>query len=183
MTTFDFNDGNGPVPAHQHKNGGGWVADSATVERTAMVSGDARVYGHALVSGTALVSGDARVYGHARVSGTAMVYGTALVYGDARVSGDALVSGNARVSGDALVSGNALVSGDALVYGTARVYGDARLVKGYAFATKSKSWDITEVDNGDGTVTLYADAEFEPVSQVCECCGQRLASTDKGETP
>ena len=52
-----------------------------------------------------------------------------------------------------------------------------------AFATKSKSWDITEVDNGDGTVTLYADAEFEPVSQVCECCGQRLASDDQGETP
>ena len=115
MTTFDFQDGNGPVPAHQHKNGGGWVADSATVERTAQVFGDARVYG------------------------------------------------------------------DAQVYGDARVFGDARLVKGYAFATKNKSWDITEVDNGDGTVTLYADAEFEPVSQVCECCGQRLAPTDKGE--
>ena len=35
------------------------------------------------------------------------------------------------------------------------------------------------MDNGDGTVTLYADAEFEPVSQVCECCGQHLAPTDK----
>ena len=30
MTTYDFKDGNGPVPAHQHPNGGGWVA--ATVD-------------------------------------------------------------------------------------------------------------------------------------------------------
>lgn len=41
---FDFNDGNGPVPAHKHSKGGGWVAD------TALVYGDARVYGKALVS-------------------------------------------------------------------------------------------------------------------------------------
>jgi len=27
MTKFDF--GAGPVPAHKHKNGGGWVADTA----------------------------------------------------------------------------------------------------------------------------------------------------------
>lgn len=36
-TTFDFEDGNGPVPAHQHSNGGGWVADTATVADTAYV--------------------------------------------------------------------------------------------------------------------------------------------------
>ena len=31
-TTFDFKDGNGPVPAHEHPNGGGWVADTAKVD-------------------------------------------------------------------------------------------------------------------------------------------------------
>ena len=31
--TFDF--GNGPVPAHQHPNGKGWVADTALVADTA----------------------------------------------------------------------------------------------------------------------------------------------------
>jgi hypothetical protein len=41
MITFDFGDGKGPVPAHKHPNGGGWVADSA------WVSGDAWVYGDA----------------------------------------------------------------------------------------------------------------------------------------
>ena len=35
MTTFDF--GNGPVPAHQHSNGGGCVADTARVSENAQV--------------------------------------------------------------------------------------------------------------------------------------------------
>jgi NDP-sugar pyrophosphorylase family protein len=49
MTTFDF--GFGPVPAHRHKNGGGWVADSATVADTAYVGPNARVFGKARVGG------------------------------------------------------------------------------------------------------------------------------------
>ena len=47
MTTFDFEDGNGPVPAHQHVIGGGWVADTATVEDSAYVGPNARVFGNA----------------------------------------------------------------------------------------------------------------------------------------
>ena len=79
MTTFHFRDGSGPVPAHQHPNGGGWVADSATVADTAYIGPTARV------------SGGAQVSGNAQVSGTARVSGNAQVYGDARVSGDAWV--------------------------------------------------------------------------------------------
>ena len=58
MTQFDF--GDGPVPAHQHANGGGWVADTASVAVTAYVGPDARVYDNARVSGNARVYGDAR---------------------------------------------------------------------------------------------------------------------------
>jgi len=58
-TTFDF--GNGPVPAHRHKNPngsiGGWVANTATVADTAYIGEDARVFDNAKVYG------DARVYG------------------------------------------------------------------------------------------------------------------------
>ena len=50
MTTFDFGDGKGPVSAHQHVNGGGWVADTAFVAETAYVGPDARVYGDAEVT-------------------------------------------------------------------------------------------------------------------------------------
>jgi hypothetical protein len=84
-TTYDFGDGNGPVIAHQHPNGGGWVSDSAQVDDSAFVGPYARVYGNARVSGNARVFGDAIVYGDARVSGDACVFGDALVFGDARV--------------------------------------------------------------------------------------------------
>ena len=86
--THDFNDGNGPVPAHRHSNGGGWVADTAKVDASAHVGPDAKVYGYA------------HVYGNARVFGNARVYGNAQVYGDAQLYGYAWVGGNARVYGD-----------------------------------------------------------------------------------
>jgi tetrahydrodipicolinate N-succinyltransferase len=73
VTTFDFGDGNGPVPAHKHPNGGGWVADTATVAETAYVGPDAQVYGNAQVSENASVYGGARVFEDARVSGNARV--------------------------------------------------------------------------------------------------------------
>ena len=53
---FDF--GAGPVPAHQHPNGGGWVADTAHVDDTAYVGRDAWVFGKAWVYGNARVYGD-----------------------------------------------------------------------------------------------------------------------------
>ena len=53
---------------HLHPNGGGWVANSATVEDTAYIGSSAQVSGNARVSGDAQVSGDARVYGDAWVS-------------------------------------------------------------------------------------------------------------------
>ena len=79
MKTYDFKDGNGPVAAHKHPNGGGWVADSAFVEPTAYVGPNALVYGSAEVFGDALVSGDAKVFGSARVLGEAEVSGNATV--------------------------------------------------------------------------------------------------------
>ena len=64
MTTiYDFQDGNGPVPAHRHPKGGGWVADTATVEETAYVGPDARVYGSALVEGGVSLLCDTRISG------------------------------------------------------------------------------------------------------------------------
>lgn len=80
MTTFDFQDGDGPVPAHQHPNGGGWVANTAKVTDTAYVGSDA------------VVSGSAQVFGNAVVSGNAVVCGYAQVYGDAVVSGTLLTA-------------------------------------------------------------------------------------------
>ena len=60
-TQFDF--GNGAVPAHKHPNGGGWAAETATVDGSVFVGKLARVYGNAQVYGNARVCGDAWVYG------------------------------------------------------------------------------------------------------------------------
>ena len=73
MTTFDF--GNGPVPAHKHPNGGGWVADTATVSESAYVGPNARVADTATVSESAYVGPNARVYDNAVVSDNAVVFG------------------------------------------------------------------------------------------------------------
>ena len=84
MTTFDF--GYGPVPAHQHPRGGGWVADTARVEDSAYIGPSAQVYGDAWVYGSAQVTGDAWVSGNARVYGDAWVYGSAQVTGNAKLA-------------------------------------------------------------------------------------------------
>jgi len=116
-TTYDFNDGHGTVPAHQHPNGGGWVADTAMVHSTAYVGPNARVYGSARVCDNAEVYGTARVYENAQVYGKARVYGEAWVHGNAQVYGEAHVYGEARVYGNAHVCDTARVYGDAWVYG------------------------------------------------------------------
>ena len=67
MQLHDFKDGAGEVPAHRHPNGGGWVADSATVEATAYVGPRAQVYGRAKLYGYA------GLFGHAKVCGDAVV--------------------------------------------------------------------------------------------------------------
>ena len=67
------------VPAHQHPNGGGWVADTATVHESAYVGPNAWVCDSAQVCGSAQVYGNARVYGNAQVSGNAWVSGNARV--------------------------------------------------------------------------------------------------------
>ncbi len=55
-TIHDFEDGNGPIPAHQHPNGGGWVSDTARVEDICFVGKEARVSGKAQISGKVCVS-------------------------------------------------------------------------------------------------------------------------------
>ena len=83
--------------------------------------------------------------------------GSCWVYYNARVYGNARVCDNARVYDRAQISGNAWV------IGRAWVGGNTRLTEGTALATTHKSWQITEVDNGDETTTMYTDAVFEPL--------------------
>lgn len=72
-SVHDFNDGKGPVPAHQHLNPdgslGGWVAETAYVAPTCFVGPDAQVYDHAVVYDHANVFGIARIFSGAQEVG------------------------------------------------------------------------------------------------------------------
>ena len=134
--------------------------------------------GNCWVSGKAQIFGDAKIFGDAQVSGNAQICDDAMVYGNAQIFDDAQIFGTAQICGTAQVFGTALV------YGTARIFRDTQITAGHAFATKNNSWDITEVDNGNGTSTLYANAVFEPAElkpchggqtgKFCSECGEKL---------
>ncbi|MHC4201046.1 MAG: DUF6055 domain-containing protein, partial [Planctomycetota bacterium] len=75
----------------RHPNGGGWVAETATVAPTAyvgpdaMVLGEAKVLDQAIVEDYAVVTGRAVVSGHARITGQAIVKDAARAGGYSRV--------------------------------------------------------------------------------------------------
>ena len=96
VRTHDF--GQGPVSAHHHPRGGGWVADTAVVSPTAFVGPDAKVYDHATVGDGVAVHHDSRVFDIAMLSGPVVVQDRARVFGRAMVSGPATISGDAIIS-------------------------------------------------------------------------------------
>ena len=82
--------GDGFVMAHQHANGGGWVADTAYVDDSAFVDPDAKVCGRAEVTD------GARLEGHAIVADDACVCDNSVVE-DSVVQEQALVSNDAQI--------------------------------------------------------------------------------------
>jgi carbonic anhydrase/acetyltransferase-like protein (isoleucine patch superfamily) len=126
----DFEQGDGPEPAHRHQNGGGWVANTATVASSAYVGPDAAVFQQATVKDAASIDGTAWVLGQAVVTDNARIRGDAEVSGEARVEGDALISGSSYVTDravvrdHAVVSGNARVDEDSVVGGNTKVRGE-----------------------------------------------------------
>jgi len=136
-------------------NGGGFVANSATVASTVYVGPLARVLGSANVSGSVQILGRGTVKDNAMVSGSAIITDTAIVAGSAVVKDNAKISGHAylntgtisgygqvkgwatvttnqnaqglTVSGNAVLGGVALPFGSANLSGTAQVLGDAEL--------------------------------------------------------
>lgn len=97
-TTFDFQDGNGPVPASMHPNGGGWVAHSANASSDAYIGPDAAVGGEASLWPMAEVTDHARVHGKTVLHPRAVIRGSAVVTGEAEVYELMCISGNDRVT-------------------------------------------------------------------------------------
>ena len=92
-----------------HPNGGGFVANGATVEKTAYVGPNAQVLGRA------------KVLGNARVEDQAVIRDSATVQDNAVVSGHAVVSGGATIRDQAKLRDYAAAEGRATVRGSARI--------------------------------------------------------------
>lgn len=108
---FDFKDGNGPVAAHRHPNGGGWVAETAYVSDTARVTGSAVVFHDAKVTDSVRILENARVFGNAEVRNYAHVFGFAWVHKGAMIFDSVRVYGRARVS-NAWITGCAQIKSE-----------------------------------------------------------------------
>lgn len=109
---------------HTHLNGGGFVANTATVASTAYVGPHAKVLGYATVSDSARIKDYAIVKGGAKISGNAEVNENAMVLSNAQVTDNAVVSGEARVFNGSVISGDAFVTDNAFIDAT-KVYGNA----------------------------------------------------------
>lgn len=149
----DFGDGAGPVPAHQHPKGGGWVAETAKVDPdcyvgpNAVVFGEASVYENAIINDGARVYGKAQVYGRAKVYGNAEVFDLAQVYDNAKVSGNSKVYQNARVVNNAMVHDNAQIYGNAIIRNNAEVFNNCKIYDNGDIYDSIKIYDDCEVTN------------------------------------
>lgn len=133
---------------HYHSNGGGFVANTASVDDSVYVGKNAKVIGYAKVTGNAVIDGYATVTGSATVSGNAVVTGHAVVAERAQVSGNAIISDSAGVMGSAVVTDNARVIESGLVYDNYKVSGNAT-VKGTAFCMVKGTADGQAMPDGD----------------------------------
>lgn len=118
----DFKDGALRVLAHKHENGGGWVADTASVEPSVYVGRKCEIFNRAIVKGSV------RLEGNARISGAAVVSGGVVLSKNAQVYGKAVVRDATKITDDARVFGEAHVSGDSLLFDTASVCESAQLI-------------------------------------------------------
>lgn len=106
---FDFEDGRGPVPAHKHPHGGGWVADTAEVENSVYVGPCARVYGHT------------HIYNNVRIEGFSAISDYAQVCDNVRIGGNVRVSGHALLEGDIVLEKNCFIGGGTHLKGSVKI--------------------------------------------------------------
>lgn len=118
------------VAGKPHANGGGLVADSATVEPGAYVGPNARVLGSSKVLGNARIE-DHAVIVDSTVKDQAVVSGHALVYEGSTVAERAKVRDYAVIKGRTTIGGNARVLEHAVV-ATGKTCTDHVVVKGIA---------------------------------------------------
>lgn len=94
----DFEDGNGLVLSHLHKNGFGIVANTAHVDDDCVVAPNACVGGNAMVVEKSKILDKVRVLGNAHISGKSVLEDEVEVSGTAEIKYGTVLFGNAKVS-------------------------------------------------------------------------------------
>lgn len=145
---------------HIHANGGGWVADSASVADSVYVGPDAMVLGnatltgnvrvedHAIVANSVTASDQVIISGHAVVDGGGMIYDNGWVFGSVTLSGNALIGDSAVVSNSCKVSGNAKILQKAFLAEAVTV-SDNAVIKGNAYLYGKGSYSGQAIVDGD----------------------------------
>ena len=111
----------GTADGRVHPNGGGWVANSATVEAQAYVGPNAKVLG------SAKVRGKARIEDYAIAAEDAVVQDSAVLSGFSLARGRAVVKDHAKLRDRAVVQDSVTVQDYALIEGYARVTGRTKV--------------------------------------------------------
>lgn len=131
MPVFNFEDGNGEVPASIHKNpegdAGGWVADTATVDSSAYLSESSTVFGKACVTDRSTVTGISKVFGSAYVCGNAHITGNSSISDFCRISKDASIS-ESSLTGHVKVGGNCAIE-KSILTDSVEVFGEAYILR------------------------------------------------------
>ncbi len=130
MTTYDFDDGSGPVPAHRHTNGQGWIADTATVDTSVYVSEHAKVYGKALVNGAVKIFDRVRVSGQASINDKVALYDDAYISDNVILSDAVVIAGDAQILGYTILTENIRVIGSTVMNQAIRLAGSADILDG-----------------------------------------------------
>ena len=133
-----------------HSNGRGFVASSASVDRSVYVASSAQVCDFAIVKGTVKITGRSKVYDSAdidgdyiQISNEAEVFGSAILRDNVTISGQAQVYDSVEINGIAAITENAQVYGSAKISG--KISGRAK-VYGYAIISKHAKISGEEVE-------------------------------------
>lgn len=162
------------VKAHRHPNGGGWVADTAHVEKSAYIGANAVVFNAARVLSHARIVGNAMVYGEAVVRDNAYISEQARVCEQAVVGGSSHMEGWSRAYGTCEISGRTFMRGHATVMGTVHLRGEPRLDGGVyrGIFRELDGFTFTAVPCMDGLKRIVAGCRYFTYDQAVAHWGQ-----------
>ena len=149
-----------------HPNGGGFVADTATVDASAYVGPKAWVCHQSKVRGQARLEERSRALDQTEIIHYGKLSDTAVAYEQSRISWNGHASGNSRLAGNAHLHGDGRLEDHSRMDKESEVYGHGKL-RHYAWTTdNSKIYDYAEALN------------YSTISGNVHLCGHYQAKED-----